>query len=171
MPYFIADYNSVAETATIWVKVPNIPASSTKTVYIYYGNSSPAAFDIPPVGPFQKYDTNPVIPVTSCRGILPENIVYDEDTEKYWLIFEYRRPNSGTGAAYSVDLVNWTEYGQISTLGGAPHVLSYNNTWYLFYGRDAATSSAVTGPYQDPCTILPSPDPGMWPWGGGIGEP
>jgi hypothetical protein len=24
----------------IWVKVPSIPANSTKTIYVYYGNSS-----------------------------------------------------------------------------------------------------------------------------------
>ena len=38
IPYFIASYNLAGESATLWVKVPNIPASSEKTIYIYYGN-------------------------------------------------------------------------------------------------------------------------------------
>jgi len=38
--YYIETYDSSALTATIWVKVPNITASSTYTIYQYYGNST-----------------------------------------------------------------------------------------------------------------------------------
>ncbi|TSC84283.1 MAG: hypothetical protein G01um101413_578 [Parcubacteria group bacterium Gr01-1014_13] len=33
-------YDSSSQTGTIWVKVPSISASSNKTIYMYYGNSS-----------------------------------------------------------------------------------------------------------------------------------
>ncbi|HOY64367.1 MAG TPA: DUF2341 domain-containing protein, partial [bacterium] len=40
--YWIQSYDSVGKTATIWVKVPNIPVGGT-TIYIYYGNPSAGA--------------------------------------------------------------------------------------------------------------------------------
>ena len=36
--YWIEEWNNAA-TSTIWVEVPSISASSTKTIYMYYGNS------------------------------------------------------------------------------------------------------------------------------------
>jgi hypothetical protein len=39
LSYWIESGCNTANTR-IWVKVPNIPASSTKTIYVYYGNSS-----------------------------------------------------------------------------------------------------------------------------------
>jgi hypothetical protein len=38
--YWIESYDSSGQTATIWPKIPNISASSTKTIYTYYGNSA-----------------------------------------------------------------------------------------------------------------------------------
>lgn len=37
--HWIEAYNPI-KSANIWVKVPSVPASSTKTIYMYYGNSS-----------------------------------------------------------------------------------------------------------------------------------
>jgi len=45
LAYWIEEYNFSNQKATIWVKVPSIPANSQKTIYIYYGNSDP-----PPCG-------------------------------------------------------------------------------------------------------------------------
>jgi len=38
--YWIEEWNSTAQEAKIWVNVTSIPASSTKTIYMYYGNPS-----------------------------------------------------------------------------------------------------------------------------------
>jgi len=40
LSYWIESWDATNQQATIWVKVPSIPASSTKTIYIYYGNPS-----------------------------------------------------------------------------------------------------------------------------------
>ncbi len=40
LDYWIEKWDSVSEEAIIWVKVPDIPASGTKTIYMYYGNPS-----------------------------------------------------------------------------------------------------------------------------------
>ncbi|MCX6013575.1 MAG: DUF2341 domain-containing protein [Chloroflexi bacterium] len=37
--YWIESYDSVGHTAVVWPEVPSILASSTKTIYMYYGNS------------------------------------------------------------------------------------------------------------------------------------
>ncbi len=39
LPYWIENYNP-SENAIVWVKVPSIPASDNKTIYMYYGNPS-----------------------------------------------------------------------------------------------------------------------------------
>jgi len=44
LDYWIEDYDSVGETATIWPKVPSIPALSTKTIYLYYGNTDVGSY-------------------------------------------------------------------------------------------------------------------------------
>ncbi len=36
----IESYDSTGQAATIWARVPTVPASSTKTIYMYYGNSA-----------------------------------------------------------------------------------------------------------------------------------
>ncbi|RLF66849.1 MAG: hypothetical protein DRN30_01385 [Thermoplasmata archaeon] len=38
LPYWIENWDSANQQATIWVKVPSIPASGTATIYMYYGN-------------------------------------------------------------------------------------------------------------------------------------
>jgi len=101
IPYFIESYNSVGRSSTIWIKISDIPAVSNKTVFMYYGNSSPASFDVPPIGPFQKYSTNPVV---ATAGLLAENIVYDDATSKYWMVFS-NFTNGSVGLAYSTDLL------------------------------------------------------------------
>jgi len=37
--YWIEEYTEES-SATVWVKVPSIPESGVKTIYMYYGNST-----------------------------------------------------------------------------------------------------------------------------------
>ncbi len=43
--YWTESYDSTGQTAIIWPKVPSIPASSTKVIYMYYGNSATPPYD------------------------------------------------------------------------------------------------------------------------------
>ena len=46
LPYWVEKMDIAAEKATIWVKVPSIPANSSASIYMYYGNDSlPSASD------------------------------------------------------------------------------------------------------------------------------
>ncbi len=56
----------------IWVKVPNIPASSTKTIYRYYGNPSAASISNPKTTMFVYEDME-----TPLSGNLAGSAIYD----------------------------------------------------------------------------------------------
>src|SRR5512141_3047734 len=44
LSYWLENYNASAQSATLWVKVPSLPANTSKTIYLYYGNPiAPAA--------------------------------------------------------------------------------------------------------------------------------
>ena len=39
LPYWIESWDKAGQTAKIWIKIPSIPASSTVTIWFYYGNA------------------------------------------------------------------------------------------------------------------------------------
>lgn len=43
LSYWIEAWDAVAQTATVWVKVPSIPGSSSKTINLYYGRAVEAS--------------------------------------------------------------------------------------------------------------------------------
>ena len=47
LSYWIEKWDPVGEEAIVWVKVPSIPASSTTTIYMYYGNPTAASASDP----------------------------------------------------------------------------------------------------------------------------
>jgi len=175
-------------TASIWVKVPSILAGGG-TIYLYYGNPTPpgpALVEVPPIGPWTKLTGNPIIPAgdpgNDGRSLLAENLVYDEVTGHYWLVFaDYSQ--GGIGLAWSDDPGNpssWTYAARPLTSGNAPHLVKHDGTWYLFYADRArtaasvpgysgaypssfpisvATSSAVNGTYTYSTTVLTSTQP------------
>ncbi|WMW26464.1 DUF2341 domain-containing protein [Methanolobus sediminis] len=56
LKHWIEEWNAKKETATIWVKVPSIPAGSSTTITMYYGN--PEASDIASgSGTFEFFDS------------------------------------------------------------------------------------------------------------------
>ena len=46
LKYWVEKYTD-SSTATVWVKIPSIPAAETKTVYMYYGNTGASGEDDP----------------------------------------------------------------------------------------------------------------------------
>ena len=109
IPFWIELWDSGTQAASIWIKVPVIPDDGT-TVYIYYGNPTPPAIptpdpvETPPIGPWVKEAGNPIIPAGDPGddgiSLLAENMVYDDVTEHYWLVFaDYSQ--GGVGLAWS----------------------------------------------------------------------
>ena len=151
-------------SATIWVKVPSIPISGT-TVYVYYGNGSPTIpssdpVETPPIGPFARAAGNPVVPSGATgTSLLAENIVFDPVTGHYWLCLA-NYSQSAISLCYSdtpTDPASWIWSGNVITTftsfySGAPHLLLFEGTWYLFYADrpniEVATATDVAGPYS-----------------------
>ena len=40
LPHWVQRYDTAHEEAAIWVRVPNVPASATKTIHMHYGNAA-----------------------------------------------------------------------------------------------------------------------------------
>jgi hypothetical protein len=179
IPFWIEEWNPEGKTASIWVKVPDIPVSGTR-VYIYYGNPSippPEPVETPPAGPFTRAAGNPIVPIGAGTNIrlLAENMVYDPVTQHYWMcLSNYSSP--GIALCYSDDPTNpasWIWHGNVVTTftyfySGAPHLANHNGTWYLFYADKpdimVATSSDPGGPYtinQTP-VLQPTAPTGAW---------
>ncbi len=170
IPFWIESWNPAGLQATIWIKVPSIPVMG-EYVYMYYGNLSPTIpppnpFETPPVGPFTRAAGNPIVlaghPSGSNASLLAENIVYDDLSGHYWLIFaDYGL--GGVGLAWSNTPTNpasWT-YSSINIpAGNAPHIIKEGGLWYIFYSTTPPanivyrTCSTINGTYSSPVTVL-----------------
>jgi hypothetical protein len=113
---------------------------------------------------------------------MPENIVYDAATSKYWMVLD--DTNSQIALASSTDLVNWTYYGDIFNPGNdpdGPHLLISGGRYYLYYAVGTtygsvsikyATASSITGPYTQQGTCLSTAGTLGTGWESGrVGEP
>ena len=100
IPYWIQDYNSTAETATIWVNVTYIPASSTSTIYFYYHNTEVSSesngtntFDY-----FVDGSSDPSITESDYAvGASNNYISYDSTNERINYKAKREKSNSGYG--------------------------------------------------------------------------
>ena len=198
-----AAYNESPRKDTIWVKVPNIPTTGT-TVYIYYGNDagtiteptyvpyypdappSGPPVETPPAGPFTRAENNPVRPIGDPgypdhpeyglgASLLAENIVYDNVTGHYWMVFaNYRIGAAGNGKGVGLiwsdtptDPESWHWHGNVWDAADqthkslAPHIIYHDGLWYIFFSLRPnivyITSPTITGPYSSTYGNLPAP--------------
>lgn len=162
IPYFLASFDAGVQTASVWAKVPTITGSSTKTLYLYYGNSSPASFDVPPIGMFTKSASNPIIATTN--GYLSENMVFDPVGGKYWFPFTNFANNAVGIAKADAPDGPWTvDNATLIVTGdqqGSPHLLLSGGTWYMYYAKGTpcqtfvATASTPNGVYSAGSLLL-----------------
>jgi hypothetical protein len=142
--HYIQSYSSGSSTGTIWVNVPSIPASSTATVYLYYGNPSPPNYSIPPIGNFAKYASNPVY---STGSATPSGVIYDGSTY-YWMALQ-NATNSRIDFLYSSSPTGpWTlssnHFTPASFAQGGVCLRKFGSTYYLYYQNNPnATSSTI----------------------------
>jgi hypothetical protein len=170
IPFWIENWDATATSASIWVKVPSIPSGGT-TIYLYYGNDDPPGpqlVGVPPVGPWTKPAGNPIKPIGDPHALdgtnlLAENIVYDEATGRYWMIFANYRTSS-VGLVWSTtpgDPASWNWHGDVISSANAPHIINHDGTWYIFYSHGAwpfgiyvSSSTIITGPYTEQTSVL-----------------
>ncbi len=164
-----------AETGTIWFKAPNLPVAGA-IFYMYYGNPSPSGTEIvevPPVGPWDRQSTN-IVPIGdpgAGESLLGENMVYDDVTGHYWLLFAAYRSGQQVGLVYSDnpdDPTSWYWHGIVVNNANAPHIIEHDGIWYIFYADrtigppypiSVDTSSNIGGPYARAATVLTVTEP------------
>ena len=144
IPFWIETWIPSTQQGSIWVRVPSIPDGGTN-LFPYYGNPNPPEPQVtptegPPTGPFIRASRNPIRPIgdpANGNGLLAENIVYDNVTGHYWMVF---KGVQGVGLVWSdnpTDPASWHWYGFVyaGNAGGSygPHLLKYNGIWYLFF--------------------------------------
>ena len=166
------------------MKVPSIPTPLGTTIYMSYGNPAPVIpppdpVETPPSGPYTKDPGNPIVPIGDAgngASLCAENIVYDDATGHYWMVFaNYRSGGQSVGLVWSDDPTNtaaWNWYsGSVIPLANAPHIMKYGSTWYIFYADrtnpapypiSVATSPNVNGPYTFIQEVLTAGSPGSW---------
>jgi hypothetical protein len=166
LPFWIESWDPVNATASIWVKIPTIPAGGT-SVYLYYGNlhattATPAPVPVPPTGPFTKATNNPQ-PVANapCGGttpqLLPENMVVSGG-EYYTLITDRCSTNSIALLASADPAGPWTYDRRILTPADltsqgdprnqldSPNLVQVGTDWYVFYSHFDGTWNDTTDP-------------------------
>jgi hypothetical protein len=180
IPFWIEDWTA-GTSATIWVKVPSIPATTGTSVYLYYGNASPidpasvpsSPVETPPIGPFTRSEDNPIYPIGDPgygeyglgASLLAENIVWDPVSEHYWMIFaNYRLGSYGVGLIWSdtpTDPTSWHWHGNVYTTSWnsfGPHIIYEDGLWYIFFAQRPniyyITCSTINGTYSEPTLVL-----------------
>jgi predicted GH43/DUF377 family glycosyl hydrolase len=75
-------------------------------------------------------------------NVLPENVIYDKDQSLYYLVYADRNVNPPqVGVACSEDLLKWNNLGLVQILGckssilDAPHLIKYEDKYYLFFTK------------------------------------
>jgi len=77
--YYITNYDSINQIATIWPQVPSVATSSTATIYMYYGNLSSAD------------------PNTAYTKISVDSTIHSDYGLSYPLTYEFSIPEGSSG--------------------------------------------------------------------------
>jgi len=162
LDYWIEKWDSSNQEAKIWIKVPSIPASSSTSFYMYYGNPNIVSasngkdtfeffdnFEGISAEKWEKYSNNPIL--------APSESYDSEKLSDPWVIYDsndgiYRMWYSGSDGTHtqicyatSTDGKNWTKYSGNPILEVGPSgsyddkyahkacVVYKDGVYYLFY--------------------------------------
>jgi hypothetical protein len=162
LPFWVESWDPANWSASLWVKVPAIPAVGTN-LYLYYGNQ-----DAPRVSNgdstfeffddfestvslgYYKLDSPQTVLVRdqAWEGFPPHTLSVlqlNRGGYKYWGYYGLSDGNGGVGLAFSNDLVNWTKYSSnpLFLNGRWPQVLQVGGTIYMLYTKDFAITSYI----------------------------
>jgi hypothetical protein len=158
---FIADNNELnfwvesgmdTNSTRIWVKVPSIPASSTKTIYMYYGNPNhkvPQGSGAKTFAMFDdfggrgweefKYSGNPVMgPGSPAGGGGTFSSVIRENANTWRMYASYDSDNRDIGLSTSADGIRWYHQGVVLRKGAAGQ-WDNSNVWCPVVWKEGAT--------------------------------
>jgi len=137
--YWIQSYTA-SVSAIVWVKVPSVPASGAKTIWMYYGNpaaadgsNGPATFEFfddferEYASPWEDKQVTP-IPRADCSAA-----VYNG---KLYLFGGYNPSGVGTSGTYEYNpsTDSWTQKANMPTARWGCLAVEYNGKIYVFSG-------------------------------------
>lgn len=167
IPYWVESY-STSVSAVVWVRVPSLPASSTATIYMYYGNpqaisasSGSATFEF-----FDDFESlsltgwtdRQLLPQTSADGTaaVHNDVLYYfggyNDTARNILKINY---------AYNPNTNVWTRKADMPTARWGEVAVQYGGKIYVFGGQgDVAGQASYSLPNVNkysgnPLTTIP----------------
>ncbi len=118
MDYWIESWDQANESATVWVRLPNLNAGELKTLYVYYGNIYADQLDNIPftfVDPGIKFHTRPstINPNSKSDAFAAFNLSNDN--------------NAGYGCAF---ITNFTGITNSNTFGAGSNFVAYSETYF-----------------------------------------
>jgi hypothetical protein len=160
LPHWVERYDAAAKHATVWVKVPYLPAAGQRTIYLYFAN--PPADDLSSGGrTFEMFDdfgrpglgyyefgppTTIMIRTEAWETQAPHTlsvVEWNRDGYRYWGYYGLA-DCGGIGLARSNDLVHWEKITQpLLNRDGErwPAVLRWDDRLYMIYDRDHCGTS------------------------------
>jgi len=120
--YWVESFDKTAKTATIWVKVPNIPANGNATIYMWFGGENPYASYNDPAKAFLAYLGPPYAPGNPPPGwtLSTSGTVSYSSTGTYWDL----KVNPGKGSFTGGWYITYS-YGIAFNLTGVVGILEY----------------------------------------------
>ncbi|RLE43603.1 hypothetical protein DRJ16_03615 [Candidatus Woesearchaeota archaeon] len=161
--YWIESWNSTAQTAKIWIKVPSIPANNSTKIYMYYGNPEAESmsnghavfeqfddFSYTVARWGEEYENNPIVTAPpDYVGARYPSVIYDADEGKYKMWYTVHDAPNGSYKmtiwyAESEDGLNWTNHQKVFEGTGTPGdfdevsvlcgtVIKDNDTYRMWY--------------------------------------
>ncbi|MCK4574559.1 MAG: DUF2341 domain-containing protein, partial [candidate division Zixibacteria bacterium] len=164
LSFWIESWDNVAETATLWVKVPSVPALGSGAVFMYYGNPGASGASDGP-GTFEFYDdfetdytsgetgwtVKPSIPEVKADNTVA---VYND---KLYVFGGYDRDpaciKSYLVETYVYDPATdvWTPLADMPTGRWGPLAVEFDGLIHVFAG-EAITGSTAAHEVYDPGT-------------------
>jgi hypothetical protein len=155
LSYWIEQFDAAAQQAVVWVKVPQVPASASTTLYLYSGNAAAETlssgrrtfemfdeFGHAGAGYFEFSAPTTVMTQTLPWETKPPHtltvIEHDRDGYKYWGYYGLA-DCGGIGIARSNDLLHWEKMPEpLLNKDGErwPAALKVDGTIYMIYDRD-----------------------------------
>ena len=155
LPHWVERYDAAGQQATVWVKVPYLPAAGQRTIYLYFAN--PSAEDLSSGGrTFEMFDdfgrpglgyyefgppTTIMTRTEAWETQAPHTlsvVEWNRDGYRYWGYYGLA-DCGGIGLARSNDLVNWEKAAQpLLNRDGErwPVAFPWDGRLYLIYDRD-----------------------------------
>lgn len=151
LDHYLQEFDASAETATIWVKVPSIAASSTESIWLYYGDGTNAktssGIGTFPYGfyDFEEFTDGQDIIANDAAFTAANDSWYGDTTPTFTAYNSYAKQGS-VGSQFTTDVLEGVQYEMPQTIDSSTESKWVREFWMK--GTES-TSSATTHGMSD----------------------